>query len=177
MKLYQPINIDNYDIIVSKVKNYLEKKELINTEYAGYIPLNKNELISSCPELVRSLFKFGLFIVGFAIYRTTNNTQSPVHIDHVTYECRVNIPIMNCEYSSTVFYKADIENTLVQPWDDTKYIKCINAVEIDRVTIDRPIILRINTPHRVEMDSSKSPRICLTIRCSPDPVTLFTSET
>jgi hypothetical protein len=29
MKLYQPINIDNYDVIVSKVKSYLEKKELI----------------------------------------------------------------------------------------------------------------------------------------------------
>jgi hypothetical protein len=176
MKLYQFIVIDDYNIIVSKVKNYLEKKELINTEYAGYIPLNKNELINSCPELVRSLLKFDLFIDGAAIYRTTNNTQSPVHIDHVTYKCRVNIPIMNCEYSSTVFYNADIENTLVQPWDDTKYIKCINAVEIDRVTIDRPMILRINTPHRVEMDTSKSPRICLTIRCSPDPVMLFTKE-
>jgi hypothetical protein len=173
MKLYQPINIDNYDVIVSKVKSYLEKKELINTEYAGYIPLDRDELINSCPELARSLFKFGLFIAGSAIYRTTNNTQSPVHIDYVTYECRVNIPIINCEYSSTVFYNADIENTLIQPWDDTKYIKCINAVEIDRVTIDRPIILRINTPHRVEMDTDKSPRICLTVRCNPDPVTLF----
>lgn len=173
MKLYQPINIDNCDVIVSKVKTYLEKKELIDTEYTGYIPLNKNELIASCPELVRSLSKVGLTIVGSAIYRTTNNNQSPVHIDHTIYKCRLNIPIINCEYSSTVFYNADIENTSVQPWDNTKYIKCINAVEIDRVTIDRPTILRINTPHRVEMDLNKSPRICLTIRCDPDPEILF----
>jgi hypothetical protein len=173
MKLYQSIDLDHCDIIISKVKDYLEKKELINTSYTGYILLDKNELVKSCPELARSLLKVGLTILGSAIYRTTNNTQSLVHIDNVTYECRVNIPIMNCEYSSTVFYNADIENTLVQPWSNIKYIKCINAVEIDRVTIDRPTILRINTPHRVEMDTNKSPRICLTIRCSPDPETLF----
>jgi hypothetical protein len=173
MKLYQPIDLDNFDVIVSKVKNYLEKKELINGNDTGYIRLDRTELINSCPELARSLFKFGLNIIGSAIYRTTDNTQSPVHIDHVTYECRINIPIMNCEYSSTVYYTADIENTLSQP-DNTKYLKCMNAVEIDRITINRPTILRINTPHRVEMDQNKSPRICLTIRCNPDPVTLFT---
>ena len=56
---------------------------------------------------------------------------------------------------------------------NTKYIKCVNSTEIDRVTIDRPTILRINTPHRVEMSETYSPRICLTIRCNPDPVNLF----
>ena len=173
MKLYQSIDLDHCDIIISKVKDYLEKKELINTSYTGYILLDKNELVKSCPELARSLLKVGLTILGSAIYRTTNNTQSLVHIDNVTYKCRVNIPIMNCEYSSTVYYNADIGNTEVQSWNNTKYIKCVNSTEIDRVTIDRPTILRINTPHRVEMSETYSPRICLTIRCNPDPVNLF----
>jgi hypothetical protein len=174
MKFYQQINIDNYDIIISKVKTYLEKKSLIDTMYAGYIPLDTNELIGNCPELVRSLFKMGLTINGAAIYRTTDNSQSPVHIDHVTYQCRINIPIIGCEQSSTVYYNADIDNTLEQPWNKTKYVKCINAVEIARVTVDRPTILRVNAPHRVEMNKFNSLRICLTIRCTPDPVTLFT---
>lgn len=173
MKLYQTIDLDNCDLIIHKVKHYLENKGYIDTTNAGYIPLDVPELVRYCPMLLTSLFKIGLTINGAAIYRTTNNTQSPVHIDYATYECRVNIPIMNCEYSSTVYYNADIENTLSQ-LDNTKYIKCINAVEIDRVTITSPTIIRINAPHRVEMDESKSPRICLTIRCNPDPVVLFT---
>jgi hypothetical protein len=174
MKLYQQIDLDNYDIIVSKVSAYLERKSLIDTTYTGYIPLDKNELVSNCPELVRSLFIMGLKIIGAAIYRTTNNSQSPIHIDYVTYQCRINIPIIGCEQSNTVYYIADIDNTLNQPWDETKYVKCINAVEIDRVTVNRPTILRVNAPHRVEMNESNSLRICLTIRCDPDPVTLFT---
>ena len=176
MKLYQSIVIDDYNIIVSKVKNYLEKKELINSKYAGYIPIDKNELNEICPELVRSFFKIGLTIAGSAIYRTTDNTQSPVHIDYAAYKCRINIPIMNCEYSSTVYYKADIKEVRHQDHSKVNYIECINAVEIDRVTINNATILRIDTPHRVIMDEARSPRICLTIRCNPDPVVLFTKE-
>ena len=176
MKLYQFIDIDNYDNIVSKVKNHLEKKELINSKYAGYIPIDKNELIEICPELISSFFKLGLTIIGSAIYRTTDNTQSLVHIDYTPYKCRINIPIINCEYSSTVYYKADVKEVRHQEHSNVNYIECINAVEIDRVTINNPIILRINTPHRVIMDETRSPRICLTIRCDPDPVVLFTKE-
>ena len=176
MKLYQFIDIDNQDIIISKIKLYLESKGLINTTRAGYIPLNTGELISFCPELFNSFIKLGLTINGCAVYRTTNNTQSPVHIDNATCQCRVNIPIMNCEYSSTVYYNADIKDVRKQDYNEIKYIECTNAVEIDRVTINSTIILRINAPHQVIMDETKSPRICLTVRCNPDPVTLFTKE-
>ena len=176
MKLYQFIVIYNYNIIVSKFKNYLEKKELINSKHTGYIPIDKNELIKICPELVSSFFNLGLTIVGSAIYRTTGNTQSPVHIDYAPYKCRINIPIINCEYSSTVYYKADIKEIRHQDHSKVNYIECINAVEFDRVTINNPTILRIDTPHRVIMDEDRSPRICLTIRCNPDPIMLFTKE-
>jgi len=83
---------------------------------------------------------------------------------------------MNCQYSSTVFYQAEIEQVKQQENFDLKYIQCINAVEVDRVTVDQPTILRIDHPHQVIMDEGKFPRICLTVGCYPDPVILFTKE-
>ena len=174
MKLHQRIDIDNLDTIIPKIKTYLERKNLINTSEVGYILLSKNELILYCPELFRSFLKIGLSISSVAIYRTTKNGQSAVHIDNTPYQCRINIPIMNCEYSSTVFYTADDDEIQQQNYNKLTFMKCKNPVEIDRITIDSPTILRVNVPHQVIMDETRSPRICLTVRCEPDPEILLT---
>ena len=174
MKLHQRIDIDNLDTIIPKIKTYLERKNLIKTSYVGYILLNKTDIILYCPELFQSFLKLGLSISTVAIYRTTNNTQSEVHIDNTPYQCRINIPIMNCENTSTVFYTATNDEMEEQDYNNLTFVKCKDPVEIDRVTIDRPTILRVNAPHRVIMDETRSPRICLTVRCEPDPEILLT---
>jgi len=172
MKLYQKIDIDNFDTIVNKIKLYLEQKQLIDTDLVGYIPLKLLDMLVCCPELTKSLSKLGFTIQGYAIYRTEPNTNTPVHVDNTTeYTSRINIPILNCDTSSTVFYDADISELKDQKSLNIKYIECINEVEIDRVTIDKATILRINKPHQVIMDMSRSPRICLTVRVLPDPIT------
>lgn len=176
MEYYKKINIDKYGIIVSKIKLYLESKELVNTAHTGFIPLHPPEVIKSCSELQFSLDSVGLKIKSIGLYRTTRNSQSPVHIDHTPYKSRLNIPIMNCEYSSTVFYNAEIEQVKQQENFHLKYIQCVNAVEVDRVTVDQPTILRIDHPHQVVMDETRSPRICLTIGCDLDPMTVFATK-
>lgn len=176
MEYYKKINIDKYDVIVSKIKLYLESKELVNTIHAGFVQLQISEVVRNCVELPVSLRTVGLKIKSIGIYHTTHNNQSPIHIDHTVYKSRLNIPIMNCEYSSTVFYNAEIEQINQQKNSDIKYIRCVNAVEVDRVTVDQPTILRIDHPHQVVMDESKSPRICLTIGCDLDPMTVFATK-
>jgi hypothetical protein len=177
MKFYKKLDIDDYDTIVSKIQTYLVLKGLVDTSHTGYIPLKSVELIIACPELSQSLLKLGLTILSCAIYRTTNNNnQSPVHVDFATYSCRLNIPIMNCEYSSTVYYTGDKVDIKQQDYNEVKYIEYTNAIEIDRVTVDTATVLRIDYPHQVLTDETKTPRICLTIRCNPDPVMLLTKE-
>jgi hypothetical protein len=172
MNLYQKIDIDNLDIIIDKIKSYLDREQLIDTYLVGYIPLKLLDMLSCCPELVKSLGKLGFTIRSFAIYRTVPETNTPIHIDNtIEYTSRINIPILNCDTSSTVFYDADVLELRDQHSLNIKYIQCINAVEIDRVTIDKATILRINKPHQVLMDINRSPRICLTISVLPDPIT------
>jgi hypothetical protein len=176
MEYYKKINIEKYDVIVSKIKLYLESKELVDTVHTGFIPLHPSEVIRNCLELQFSLNSIGLKIKSIGIYRTTRNNQSPVHIDHTPYKSRLNIPIMNCQGSSTVFYEAEIEQVKQQNNFDIKYIRCVNAVEVDRVTVDQPTILRIDHPHQVIMDETRSPRICLTVGCDLDPMSMFATK-
>jgi hypothetical protein len=175
MEYYKKINISQYDVIVPRIQSYLENKDMINSAPAGFLPCNAKEIIEYCPQLYFSLIEVGLQIKTIGIYRTTLNSQAPIHIDHTPYKSRLNIPIMNCQYSSTVFYQADVEEVKQQKNDNLKYIQCVNAIEIDRVTVDQPTILRIDHPHQVIMDEDKFPRICLTVGCYPDPMTVFTT--
>ena len=176
MEYYKKINIDWYDDIVSKITTYLKSKGFIDNACTGFVPLDTAEVIANCPELEFSLSKIGLSIRSIGIYSTTPNSRAPIHIDHTIYKSRLNIPILNCQYSSTVFYTAEIEQVKQQRNNNLKYIQCINAVEVDRVTVDQPTILRIDHPHQVIMDETRSPRICLTVGCYPDPVILFTTK-
>lgn len=174
MKLYHKFDIADFDTIVEKLKSYLVSEGLVENSKNGYIPLDLVEVKTICPELISVLKDMNFIVLGVAIYKTSaEEILPPVHIDNVpnnAYSSRVNIPIMNCETSSTVFYDADILEARTQD-EHIKYIQCVNEVEIDRVTIDKPTILVINKPHQVLMDLTRSPRICLTVRVYPDPIT------
>lgn len=178
MKLYHKFDIDNLDIIQSKIKSYLKDNNFIDTDANGFIPLNLDDIKDACPELLQHLSSMNFNVISVAIYKTTSTMPAPpIHVDAAPYLSRINIPIMNCETSSTVFYKADILETKTQhTGPKVQYVECINAVEIDRVTIDKPTILVIRQPHQVIMDLTKSPRICLTIRVDPDPILSYNSR-
>ena len=172
---YKRIKIANLDIIVSKIKSFLEKENFINSTDKGYIPLEKISILLNCPEIFQSFSQLGFEIKGFAIYKTFKN-DTPVHVDQSTYKARINIPILNCVGTHTIFYKADTVLPIQQDYKNLELIPCINEIEVDRITIDQPTVIRIDRPHRVLMNEQASPRICLTVRCEPDPILLFNKE-
>ena len=178
MKYYKKINIQNQEIIIEKIKSFLYQKNYIELDLAGFIPLNFSEVIDHCPELINSFLNKKLKITAVSLYKTFNNVTTPVHIDNVKnyYKCRINIPILNCEGTHTVFYKATPINLVDQGHSNISLIRCTNEVEVDRVTIDQPTIIRVDQPHRVIMDEQRSPRIALTVRCDPDPFVLLDTE-
>ena len=91
MQYYKKINIDYYDIILEKITMYLESKGLIDNVCTGFISINYIEVIKNCPELQVSLDAIGLRIKSIGIYRTTRNSQAPIHIDHTIYLSLIHI--------------------------------------------------------------------------------------
>lgn len=177
MQYYKKINIQNQETIIEKIKFFLHQKNHIESNISGFIPLNFTEVINHCPELFVSLLNKKLKIISVSLYKTINNSN-PVHIDNVKnyYKCRINIPILNCLGTHTVFYKATPISLVDQGHNNVSLIRCIDEVEVDRVTIDQPTIIRVDQPHKVIMDEQHSPRICLTVRCDPDPFILLNTE-
>lgn len=96
-----------------------------------------------------------------------------IHADAVEENVRINIPILNCEYSSTFFYRVKSDKAhkaLVNP----KYIMTHNKrahvsfsqsdVElVDAVKLTKPTLMRIREPHAVGVKKGHHPRVSLTV--------------
>jgi len=177
MVYYKKISILNEKIIREKLNLFLDKNNYIQSQDYGFIPLNLLDVVKFCPELIFSLLNKGLKIKAISIYKTFNN-NTIVHIDDVKnlYKSRLNIPILNCENTHTIFYDAVPMPPVEQKHKNLKLIPCFNEIEVDRVTIDQPTIIRVDQPHRVLMDEKYFPRICLTVKCDPDPIILLDKE-
>jgi hypothetical protein len=77
----------------------------------------------------------------------------------------INIPLLNCEGSTTLFYKLK-DNT-----EEDVYYKVIdcgghakhNVEEVYRFELNKPAIIRINVPHAV-LNPNEGPRVVATFR-------------
>lgn len=169
---YKKFNINELDIIISKTLEFLKNDtEILVNNFRGFYPLDNQKFLDFCPEIQKSLTESGFNPVRFNLYKTIKNGDSQVHIDTTAYNCRINIPILNCEDTHTVFYEAEPLKQVVQE-NKLPFILCNQetAIEVERFTLDSPTVLRTDVPHKVIMNDNKTPRISLTIRCIPDPV-------
>jgi len=125
-----------------------------------YIPLQK---------MIDSLFiSYNLHLSMAAVYVTYTDSQGALHSDNAPTEYRINIPILNCEGSSTDYYHvAEFEY-----YTNSKYKIKIpksesNIVLLDSFTLDGPTIVSVNNFHRVRV-TDKVPRISLTLDFKED---------
>jgi hypothetical protein len=106
----------------------------------------------------------------------TQNSHSPIHVDGYPQSARINLPLLNCKGSKTVFYSGGEFNkrtfnskTSIGAWilSGTAGIRTADSVEIDA-----PTVVLVNEPHAVLM-SELSPRITLSLGFDKDPIFLL----
>lgn len=174
MKYYQHIQIPNVNEIIDATRNYIVSNDAIYNRRSGVclIHLGKNlpffaSLIESC------LDKYNLVCTGAYAFVISHQNQCSVHSDSFIHESRLNIPILNCEYSETKFYD-------VSKWKTCRNMLghdvpvALEYVEVDSVKITEPTLLRVNKPHKVILNKElDTPRITLSLYFDRDPLFLI----
>lgn len=177
MQYYKKLELEDAGELITSCHAYLTTlSHVVNKELsATFYPLDVEELTKQCPLINQIFGQYGLTCNFAAAYVMNKTTDSPIHIDSFPHDCRINIPILNCEKSYTVFYtggnwlKIRNRKTETNAWHSTTR----NFVEQDRVEIDRPTIMRVTVPHTVIMETDKKPRITLTLGFDIDPAFLL----
>jgi hypothetical protein len=175
MKYFQYITLDNIELIKDKILKFISPIENIPL---GLSFINKDLALIICPELADSVRQYDLEIENLALY--TVRIDGPIHIDYKSEKhnkCRINIPLLNCQGSTTEFFSGGDYNRTFQPNKLSYYTNVINenvAVKVTEVEINQPTILNIQEPHRVITNKTLiGPRITLSIFTDKDPIFLI----
>jgi len=178
MRYFKEIDIDFYDEIVKKSIEYVLSQPFVTEEKIdNFFKLDLKSYFNYCPEALKAFSKLGLTPMMVAVYYTVKDEESPIHIDYPTPDCRINIPLINCDSSATVFYEAPL-TTKEQQNNGLNFYLCDAdaAVEVARVTIRKATVIRVNKPHKVHMFKKGAPRMCLTVRFVQDPKFLLEDD-
>jgi len=199
---YKPVEIADLEKIQQELMPVLrEKVPDIDSKiiFGGYKHVTKNELILFAPTLIEVVKKLGVFdrlsyatFVIAANKRISNKIPFNIHIDH--YDWRIisyalNIPILNCENTYTVWYDTELDtdiegyikvNTGISPeaWSDENLSidkiaspiiqkKGTVATEIARLHSINPAWVNISIPH-APINTTNEPRVLISLRFSPE---------
>jgi hypothetical protein len=178
-KLYQEIEIDNYDDIVKKTLQYArEKTTLFETKFGkGWMLLPFDDFLSYVPEIKTAFDRYGLKPRECAFYLTeyyiSQYKINPIHIDYYPQDARINIPILNVSGTRTEFY-TNVQYILAQ--NIVPYYRITNTDYeiVDSLETKTSTVFNIKQAHRVVVpDGNDLPRIMLVIATDIDPAFLL----
>ena len=161
MKYYKELNLD-CSIVTAKLLEYTKN----NPTTTFWTSVDVQTMITDIPELLDMIAPLKLTIAAISIVTSVDQLSS-IHKDDTLFKTRMNIPILNCEYSTTSFFTSDVsEGELKHLPNGIPYLyfnpdKC---TEVASFTLTKPTLLRIRELHQIRInDPSKMPRISCTI--------------
>lgn len=165
-----------YQNISKQIYDYLDNRNLIYNNEIFYNNLDRRDFFRSFPNILDYIEKFKTTCTGVGLIKIFANKVA-IHQDHsasVGGSIRLNWPVINCEYSHTIFYE-NFNGVKEQKFLDNGIIfyeyRDEDCKEIDRVCLDSPTALDVSVPHRVWCE--KFPRISLSFHLRPNPVWLL----
>jgi len=159
-----------------EIYQYLMMNNKIFNNEIFYDDLDHRDFLKNFPKIKNFLELQKTFCIGIGLIKIFYNKVA-IHQDNSASKggtVRLNWPVINCEYSETIFY----EN--FNGVKETKFLdngtvfheyRDENCREIDRVCLDSPTALDVSIPHRVVCE--RFPRISLSFHLRPNPIWLL----
>lgn len=189
--LYKNVNINNLDAIKA------ECLAVFNNHYANafgrrgftFTRINQDILRAEAPSYTQALKDLGLYErwTNSAFVGTRGETRlkdSPIHVDHTDWNVRcfaLNMPVVNCQESYTVFYEANSQTPTapIPEWitDAASYrvggsYREEDCREIGRHNVEHPAWVNVGIPHRA-INNSPDMRLIISTRFYPEVHDLF----
>jgi hypothetical protein len=158
-----------------------------NLQRSGFWRIDHLALLYNCPELVKFFDHWGWRVASAHVYTIDSTTGAgPIHKDYISptidyYSARINFPLWGCDQGETLWYTVDPASYAAAngPGAGAKHgywgSNDPNPVEIARVVLKKPTIMRIDQAHQVRLTGPTAIRSSLTIKVTPDPVSCLCS--
>lgn len=155
----------------------ITKKQNLVPYTSTFVTVEKELVCTTCPMMIEELDRLGIRdnFLSFAFISVQSDYEFPPHVD-VACDIGLNIPIINCEGTYTVWYDGILKDQTVPV-----YVIGTNLVEISRIADPRTVTeigrcdasiphwINVNMIHRPETHHDKF-RVAASLRFDPDPV-------
>lgn len=181
--LFKPVSVDNLEAIQVELITILYKEipNFDNDRPTFHVTLREN-IEFFAPLYTKFIESFGILDrwTHSAIITTNADYKFPIHVDNLGWEERcygLNLPLINCEESFTVFYDAIIDpRPMYGKENDAATARLIRkgtiATEIDRFPASQPAWVNTSIPHN-PITLHNKPRAVISARFFPEVHELF----
>lgn len=175
---YKPITVDNLEAIQEELIPVLYKEyPEFDTGKPTFCFVLREKIEPYAPLYTKFIESLGILDRWHysALITITADYNFPVHIDGVDWKTRcygLNIPLINCEDTFTVFYDAEIDDNIVfeksNPINSSRVTKKDTiATEIDRMPASQPAWVNNRIPHK-PLSLHNKPRAIISARFRPE---------
>jgi hypothetical protein len=176
MKYYKYLDLDCSTVSTKLAQYVYENSALIlsNQKNSAWNPANKEDVLAKVPEL-GELFKPLNITIKYLAFFITDLPINAIHIDDTQSNCRINIPVLNCEKSETIFFTTTEEPVMAKQKNGLSFLMLnpLACTQVDKFELTRPVVFRNNQPHQVVSFNEVQPRIACTIGFYEDLEFLF----
>ena len=171
MKYFEHLNVDSAleKIVSKKLLDYINSD--IYSDNGFWTNVNTQDVLNKVPELVELYKPLGIKIKRIA-FVTSNDKVGDIHIDDpkTAPVIRINIPILNCNNTSTNFFTSEKPPVEMQLASGIYYYRWNekDCTLVASTCINRSTLIRTNKLHQVCIHSDNIPRITCTIEFYED---------
>lgn len=172
MRYFQYLDLD-WKPVSDKLKQFvLDNKEVVGYETGGWKSVPIINYVYLIPDIVKMLKPLDVLPIRISFHISYFNDNA-IHKDATLHDCRrILLPVMNCENTTTRFYKSHKEPTLsYQSNGIPGYFKDIKLEDCELVgeyQLDRAIAIRPKELHAVYSSNDSFPRISCPIEVNKD---------
>lgn len=181
--LHKPISVDNLEAIQEEMLPILYR-EIPNFDTAEptFCFVLRPKIEKFAPLYTKFLESFGLLNRWYysAFVTTNGDHKFSIHVDSLEWKTRsygLNLPLINCDGTYTVFYDAEIETKpeydANNPVNSARLIKKdTTGTEIFRFPASQPAWVNTTIPH-APVSTHTKPRAIISARFNPEVHELF----
>lgn len=176
--LYKPLEYDYYPRMQQQGTQLALALDLIHnptTQIAN--PVDLGLLMTSVPSLEGFLNKYQWQIRSSQMMVMREQTDTGIYCEAAQSYAKVEIPLIGCQYSDTIFYQARI-NGAKSINNGGLIFQCdpATAKEIDRFSLVTPTIVKTQVPHKTVINRVHVRRISLVLDVGPGAFQLLNSN-
>ena len=165
MRYYRELDIDCTEIREAILEDYIPKEN----------PSFWNDIDNVHMDILTNMFKQLNITPKYYSLINASASNFNIHTDACPEPIRINIPLLNCELSTTIFYKSWNNNSPQIIFDNpqlgTRRHEHFNQSDVhiaDMMKLKKPTAIRVHEPHAVAVLKKYTPRLALTVGFEED---------